>query len=159
MTESGLSEIYTFFHATLNTYEVSRLKNLLLTLLIFPIILLAQEQVPFSEPNHNQPTQPTVHTFDARCIAPMQWSSSLIFARQSGSTVDYVIQDMVYQYNYGNLQGISDDTLNYMLSIISAIYGHESVETEEEIIHVLRHVEELCVEFIEAREEADKITA
>ena len=63
---------------------------------------------------------------------------------------------MVHQYNYGNLRGISDDTLNYMLSIISAVFGHDSVETEEEIIHVLRHVEELCIEFIEAREEANK---
>ena len=129
------------------------MKNLLLTLLIFPIILLAQEQVLFSEPNHNQPT---VYQFDERCIAPIQWSSSLISAKQSGSTVNQVIQDMVYQYNHGNLRGISDDTINYMLSIISNVFGHESVETEEEIIHVLRHVEELCVEFIEAQEEANK---
>ncbi len=129
------------------------MKNLLLTLLIFPLILLGQEQGPFSEPKQDNETEEHSYEFDARCTSPMQWATSLVFARRNGATIEQTVSGMAHQYRYGNLQGISDDTIDYMLTIIATVFGHESVESEEEIVHVLRHVEQICIDFIDTHKE------
>ena len=117
------------------------MKGLILTLLIIPSFLFAQEQEV--EP------KVTIAEFDNRCFSPVTWSASLIDARRSGTTQSEVVKRMRNDYTSGPLASYHPETLLYMLEIVDVVFLTETVETDQEILDVLRVVETLCIMFIE----------
>ena len=122
------------------------MKGLFLTLLLIPSFLFAQEQPPQSEERTVE-----IHEFDSRCSSPVHWSASLIAARRNGTLQAEVIERMMIDYENGPLSQYHPETLLYMLEIVQIVYTTESVQTDQEILTVLRTVESLCIVFIEQR--------
>jgi len=125
------------------------MKTFILALLLIPSLLFGQEQ-------ESQPPETTRHEFDLRCLSPLEWSVTLVNARRNGVTVDVVIKRLAQDYATGPLQNYQPETIEYMLTIISAVFSADNVYGEEGMIAVFREVESLCISYIEAGEAAEE---
>ena len=119
------------------------MKILFLITLLFSSLAIPQD-VPV------EPKETIVYEFDARCLAPLRWSTSLVAARLSGTTKIEVIERMRHDYVHGSLSGYQDETILYMLEIVHVVF-ESPIDNNQEILDVLQVVEGLCVTFIETR--------
>lgn len=126
------------------------MKTLILALLLVPSLLFGQEQEQPGPPEAQ--TEFMVYEFDIRCLAPLEWSVTLIEARQNDVTVDVIIKRLVQDYDSGSLQEYTPETIEYMLTIISTVFSNP-IHTKESFLAVLHKVEALCVAYVENEEE------
>jgi len=124
------------------------MNTFILALLLVPFLLFGQEQ---EQPG---PPEASIYEFDFRCLAPLEWTTSLIYARRGGATVDVFIKQTTQNYATGPLQGYQPETIEYMLKIISSVFSADNVNTEEDMLVVFREVESLCITYMDREEKS-----
>lgn len=118
-----------------------RMKSLILTLLLIPSLLLAQETP--SEPKEAV----IVETFDLRCKNELLYGVQLVEGRKRGLDVYTILEALQYQRRSGNLQKYPEEVISYTIDIILIVYNTEDVTSIEGSIGLMREIEKHCVEF------------